>query len=230
MDLKNKLKRIDKSKLSDKVYNELRDLLISGQVTPGERFSLRGLAETTGTSSMPVREAVGRLVAEHALEILPNRAIRVPLMTKSRFLELRTIRIRLEGLAISKAAANRSAAELKKMIEYERLFEFERQKKDPDGRVAVKINRNLHFSIYRSARMPILLKMIESLWLQIGPVLNYDLAMNADRLTNREAQIHHKNMVSAIKIKDAAAAEAALVSDLMSASELILLKKVLSDD
>jgi DNA-binding GntR family transcriptional regulator len=151
-------------------------------------------------------------------------------MTTSRFLELRTIRIRLEGLAISKAALNRSAAELKKMSEYEQLFEIERKKIDPDGRAAVRINKNLHFAIYRSARMPALLKMIESLWLQIGPVLNYDLAMNSDRLMNREAHIHHKNMVSAIKIKDADAAEAALISDLMSASELILKKNVLSED
>lgn len=230
MNLSDKLKKIDKSKLSDKVYEELKDLLIAGQVTPGERFSLRGLADSTGTSSMPVREAVGRLVAEHALEVLPNRAIRVPLMTKSRFLELRTIRISLEGLAISKAAINRSATELKKMGEYEQLFEQERQKQDPDGKTAVKFNKNLHFAIYRASNMPALVKMIEGLWLQIGPVLNYDLAINTDRLTNREAQIHHKNMISAIRKKDPNAAVAALVSDLMSASELILKKNVLADE
>ena len=67
---------------------------------PGQRFTLRGLAAAIGTSAMPVREAVTRLAAEQALEVLPNRAIRVPLMTRERFLELRTIRLQLECLAI----------------------------------------------------------------------------------------------------------------------------------
>ena len=52
---------------------------------PGQRFTLRGLAAAIGTSAMPVREAVTRLAAEQALEVLPNRAIRVPLMTRERF-------------------------------------------------------------------------------------------------------------------------------------------------
>ena len=39
-----------------------------------------------------------------AIEILPKRAVRVPLMTRERFSELRTIRIAVEGLAVSLAA------------------------------------------------------------------------------------------------------------------------------
>ena len=63
---------------------ELRDFLMVGGVQPGEKITLRELTSAFGTSLMPVREAVQRLAAEGALEVLPNRAIRVPLMTRAR--------------------------------------------------------------------------------------------------------------------------------------------------
>lgn len=228
MEMSHKLKKVDRSKLSDRVYTELSSLLISGQLIPGDMFSLRGLADTLGTSAMPVREAVGRLVADRALEILPNRAIRVPLMTVSRFLELRTIRIELEGLATARAALNRSQRQLNRMQDIQIQFEVVRNCPQPNGKAAVRLNKNLHFCVYGAANMPILFDMIKALWLQIGPVLNYDLAVNSESLSNRQAHIHHKNMVQAIKMKQPDLACAALVADLMSASELIMQKHVLS--
>jgi len=43
-------------------------------------------------------------------------------------------------------------------------------------------NKDLHFALYRAARMPTLFGMIESLWLQIGPVLNLDFQAGPDRV------------------------------------------------
>ncbi len=85
--------------LSRDVYTQLRDLLVSGQMMPGEQISLRNIAAALGVSVMPVREAVHRLVAEQALELTPNRALRVPRMSVSQFEEITKIRIELEGLA-----------------------------------------------------------------------------------------------------------------------------------
>ena len=94
--LAEKVARVSRVTLSEVVYRDIRELLLAGQVAPGEKFTLRGLAEAVGTSPMPVREAVGRLSAEGALEILANRAIRVPIMTRERFEELTVIRADIE--------------------------------------------------------------------------------------------------------------------------------------
>jgi len=175
---------------------------------------------------MPVREAVSRLAAEQALEVLPNRAIRVPLMTRTRFLELRTIRIDLEGLAVERAAAVRSDADLARIERDEQAF---RQAcTQADGRQAVRTNKNLHFNLYRAARMPVLMQFIESLWLQIGPVLNYDLLSSRERMAHSQASRHHAALVAAVRAGDGAAARAALTADLVSASEFILARDVLS--
>lgn len=54
-----------------------------------------------GVSVMPVREAVNQLVAEQSLEVMPNRAVRVPVMTQEQFFEIRQIRIGIEGYAVA---------------------------------------------------------------------------------------------------------------------------------
>ncbi len=83
--------------LSANVYDQLRDLVMSGQMMPGEQISLRSAAAALGVSVMPVREAMQRLVAEQALELTPNRALRVPRMTAAQFKEITIIRTNLEA-------------------------------------------------------------------------------------------------------------------------------------
>ena len=69
--------------LGRQVYDILSEMLLSGRLQPDDRMSMRELADRMGVSVMPVREAVSRLVAAGALEVRPNRAIAVPLLTRA---------------------------------------------------------------------------------------------------------------------------------------------------
>jgi DNA-binding GntR family transcriptional regulator len=53
---------------------------------------------------MPVRDAMRRLVAERALEMRPSRTIAIPVLSADQFLEIRAIRLLLEGEAVTRAA------------------------------------------------------------------------------------------------------------------------------
>lgn len=222
MSVVNKVARASRVTLADQVYRDLRELVLAGQVAPGEKFTLRGLAEAIGVSPMPVREAVGRLSAEGALEIMPNRAVRVPLMTRGRFLELRTIRAELEGLAAETATRHATDADIAEITHHHEIFTAESAKDDPDGAVAIRANKDFHFAIYRAARMPRLMQIVENLWLEVGPVLNLDLRANGRRLQEVEAHKHHQRLVSALRRRDPADARAALRADIESASAFIL--------
>ena len=90
--------------LRQQVYNSLREALTSGRFAPGQKVTFRYVAGELGVSLTPVREALRRLVAEGAFEMNPNRSVRVPLMTRDKVIELRDIRMELEGLASGKAA------------------------------------------------------------------------------------------------------------------------------
>src|ERR1700754_5169498 len=91
--------------LRQQVYESLREALTAGRFVPGQKLTFRFVAGSLGVSLTPVREAIRRLVAEGAFEMRPNRSVRVPLMTRDKVLELRDIRMAVEGLATGKAAA-----------------------------------------------------------------------------------------------------------------------------
>ncbi len=83
--------------LSGTAYEALTDLLASGRLAPGDRLSLRHTAAALGVSVMPIREAVSRLVADGALEVAPNRAVRVPMLDAEEFRALAETRMAVEG-------------------------------------------------------------------------------------------------------------------------------------
>jgi len=97
------LGQIESVTIQLQVYNRLREALFTGKLLPGESLTIRNLAAMLGTSPMPVREALQRLVAEHALTQLPNRTFCVTPFTAAMFRELMRVRMAVEGLAANQA-------------------------------------------------------------------------------------------------------------------------------
>jgi DNA-binding GntR family transcriptional regulator len=85
-------------------YRELRAAPMRGELLPATTLTLRALADRLGTSVMPIREAVSRLAAEHAVEPRPNRAIRVPDSSRTEIDHLWRIRLLIESEAAALAA------------------------------------------------------------------------------------------------------------------------------
>ena len=210
--------------LSADVYEQFKELLISGRLTPGEQISLRSMAAALGVSVMPVREAVQRLTAEQALEITPNRTLRVPRMSVSQFREITSIRKNLEGLAAATAAQHLSGDGIRQIVMWHEMFTSEIEKNMPDEARLISLNKELHFSVYRGARMPVMMQLIEALWLRIGPILNYDMRTGPLRVNQRTstALTHHTDLVDSIVRRDAEGARQALESDIQSAADFII--------
>ena len=100
------LSPVGRETLHDRVYAELRRSLIHGMLDAGAMLRIQDLAATLQTSTMPVREALGRLVSEQALEALPNRTVRVPVITRERLDDLARARCLIEGELIALALPN----------------------------------------------------------------------------------------------------------------------------
>jgi len=90
--------------MARRTYRELRAALMGGEFLPATTLTLRALADRLGTSIMPIREAVSRLAAENALELRPNRAIRVPDLSRTENDHLWQIRLLIESEAAAIAA------------------------------------------------------------------------------------------------------------------------------
>ncbi len=198
--------------LRTQVYDSLRDALTAGQFAPGQKLSFRYIASTLGVSLTPVREAIRRLVAEGALEMRPGRSVRVPLMTKAKILELRDIRLALEGLATEKAAAVATRDEVARLRRIAAELVAVRSRGDsPADRLKI---REFHFALYGIARQPILLRAIEGLWLQTGPYMNL---LYPDYVASPLGPERRLRIVAALQAHDAAAARRELEGDIYDA-------------
>ncbi|SFL75831.1 DNA-binding transcriptional regulator, GntR family [Bradyrhizobium sp. NFR13] len=219
---------LDRQTLGERAYAQLADLLISGRLAPGEKLSLRMAAEVLGVSIMPVREAVSRLVADKALEVAANRAVRVPVMSATQFRDLTKVRIAIEGHAAAEAARLRGDSNLASIATAEAAMRAESELKAPDLPRAVELNKTFHFAVYEAAQSPILVEIIRALWLKAGPVINLDLRGNPDRLAKGEAIRFHADVRKAIEIGDAEAAKVGIAADITSAANFILSRGGLS--
>lgn len=201
--------------LNDKVYLELKNSIMTGAFTPGAELTLRAVADALGTSLMPVRDAMRRLVSEHALEMRPSRKIAIPQLTEEKFLELRRIRALLEGEAAALAAERISKKELRAIQAVLKKLEALDTSLQSEFWT---LNMKLHFSVYEAADSALLLSIIESLWLQIGPLLT---RIPLARAVKDAADPHHL-LVRALEAGDAEAARAAIVKDLNESTERVM--------
>lgn len=220
---------LDRQTLGERAYAQLADLLISGRLAPGEKLSLRTAAEVLGVSIMPVREAVSRLVADKALEVAANRAVRVPVMSSVQFRDLTRVRIAIEGHAAAEAARQRHGDDLTAIAAAEAAMRAESEAASPDLARAVELNMKFHFGVYQAAHSPILVEIIRALWLKAGPVINLDLRGNSERLAKGDAIRFHAEVREAIARGDATAARAGITGDIAGAADFILSRGGLAD-
>lgn len=208
---------LDQGNLSARAYASLREGLIAGVFRPGERLVIQDLADRFGTSVTPVREACLRLMSERGLEARSGRFFTVPELTLERYVELRTIRLALEGLAAELAGRNAQPADVKRLTAMQRRFETARR----DGRAdaALMLNREFHFGVYRLSRMEMLVGQIESLWIGMGPILK---VYHEDITTEYLEADEHSRLIDALQRHDGAAARQALERDLIRGGQGIL--------
>ncbi|GGM29183.1 GntR family transcriptional regulator [Pseudomonas asuensis] len=213
-----KIQPLDQGNLSVRTYFAIRESLIAGNFKPGERLVMQELADSLGTSVTPVREACLRLVAERGLELRSGRFATVPELTMERYMEVRTIRIALEGLAAELATAHVTEDDLKKLEELH--VQFERADRESDGLNAMRFNREFHFTVYRLSGMDMLVAQIESLWVSMGPILN--LFYSEGGHENYLGADEHQVLIAALREKKPAKARKAMAEDIIRGGESII--------
>lgn len=207
---------IGNGSLHDEIYRAMRAALVAGDLVPGQVFPIRMLAERFGTSLVPVRDALKRLVAERALAMQPNRTVCVPLMTRRRFQELLQARLSLEAMLVQMAASRIRDREI---LELEAVNE---EMQEAVGRDEVKAylsaNNRFHFLLYGAAGSTVILPIVESLWMQAGPFLNGVFTSRGIR----NARDNHAEVLKALRRRDPRSAAAAVHADLADAADVIL--------
>jgi len=98
--------------LSARVYSQIKNLILSNEVMPGQKLHHQQLSERLGVSRTPVREALTRLVQEGYVSLLPNRGFTCKEIRMQEAEELYDLREAMEAFAVEKATAHLTQAAL----------------------------------------------------------------------------------------------------------------------
>jgi DNA-binding GntR family transcriptional regulator len=202
--------------IQDGVLEKLRRGLMVGAFIPGQVISIRRLASLVGTSPMPVREALSQLLAANALEELPNRSVRVPVLSPSRLQELFAVREAIECMAARRACDHVTPALIKslKQINKELIASIHAR----SFHETLDANQRFHFTLYGAAQSEVLTPFIESLWLQCGPTLYFSLGSPNTPWTASE----HNKIIAGLTKRDSGLVSNAVARDIRSTAVHIL--------
>ncbi|SCY94171.1 GntR family transcriptional regulator [Microvirga guangxiensis] len=216
--------RSRKLSLTETAYQALRARVLSGELRPSAEFSEAELADELSMSKTPVREALGRLVAEGLIEAFPRRGYRVTPITVKDINDLFAIRAMTEGTAASMAALNLTPADL------DRLEAMAEARYDPSQGESVqsfvKANRDFHIAIAEGANNPRLLAMV-SAFLDECTRLFYLGALSRD--VNPETSDDHRHIVEVLRLRDPEQARSAMVQHSERTQQGILRALISSD-
>jgi DNA-binding GntR family transcriptional regulator len=187
--------------ISDQIYEVLKEHILLGKITPGERIVESNIAETLQTSRTPVREAFQRLVQDGLAERLLQGGVRVIVITPQMIKEVYGIRAVLEVYAAELACDNIDAEtllKLKEMARQARKLLSSSEANRPEGWIELwRINTSFHETICRAAGSEYLLKVLSQL---------KDLVMRFRFLSLRKTRIRawdqHELLIKYLECKD----------------------------
>jgi len=206
---------LSRDTLQERVYRQVSDLILDGEIAPGQMVTIQSLAEAFGVSAMPVREALKRLTAASALTLVTGRSMGIPRLSLDRLADLRRVRLAIEGLAAEWAARSIKSDELTQLRrQSDRL---DRALAHENAREYLRSNRAFHFIVYNATRSAALVALIDTLWLQISPYFN--LLHGSGNYVS--ANTRHQAMLEALAVRDGKGASKALRADIDDAYHVL---------
>lgn len=208
--------RVHRGTMQDDVYRQARELILNGELAPGQSITIQWLADAFGVSAMPVREAILRLTAERALTVVAGRSLGIPPLTRDRLADLTRTRLAIEALAVTWAVPNMDPDLLGRL--HALIVEMDNIKPDQQARkVYLRANREFHFAIYQAGGSDAMLGIIENLWLQISPYFNLLQERGTFVVSNR----YHRALVAALTARNGDDAALAIQADIGDAASVL---------
>ncbi|MDO6586216.1 GntR family transcriptional regulator [Salipiger sp. 1_MG-2023] len=189
------------------VYRRLRDMILFGELEPGQPVTIQGLVEHMQVGMTPVREALRRLTAAGALEFQGNRRIIVPVLDASAIEELTLARIALEPQLARRAAQRCDADGVARLSATDARLDAAIARGDVRGYLVE--NHQFHAEMNAIASAPILTDLVEGLWLRFGP----SLRVVCGQFGTRNLPDQHKAILAALDARDPEAAAQAMRAD-----------------
>ncbi|SIN75472.1 transcriptional regulator, GntR family [Acetomicrobium flavidum] len=211
--------------IRDLVLERLREAILNKKLKPGDRIVESELAQALNVSRTPVREALRVLEAEGLLKRAPRKGLFVKGIMIEDVVEIYSIRIALETLAVSKAVNSISLPEINRLKSL-----VEQMKEYTDSRQSEKlfsVCQEFNDILIRACRMPRLIKLVKV-------YMEYLEDFRAISMAKHERQVaalkEHEDILQAVIDRDPQKAERAVRKHLQGALESFLKEEGLYEE
>ena len=206
-----------KRSLSEQVFDRLRGAIIRGDISSEGRLVESRIAELLGISRTPVREALFKLEKEGLIKRLPGGGFSVVDLTEEELEETFGIRSVLESYAARLGAIKYKEGELEPLEE--KVREFQYQLDNGNMEQLLSINTQFHDMLYALSRSPRLIRMINELRDQI---FRFRKIILRKRETAIISNNDHREMIEAMKKRDADRVESLVRDHILRGRELVM--------
>jgi DNA-binding GntR family transcriptional regulator len=217
--------------LVDDLASQIQARMVTGEIPVGSWLRQERLAAEYGVSRTPIREAIRKLQASGAVEMVPHRGALVRGPSLRDILESYMVRAELEGFAAELAAPMLNEERLQTLRRAETMFEEAAQRfaqLDRDARTAtaardawIAANDSFHLAVQAAANNDRLLRSIADLHtsfprsLTSGPLI-------ADPGLLEENVAAHRRIAVALEEHDPAEARRAMREHVLRAGDLVV--------
>ncbi|WP_084609115.1 MULTISPECIES: GntR family transcriptional regulator [Thermocrispum] len=189
--------------LADQVFALLRGWIINGELLPGDRLRIRDLADRVGTSVMPVREAVRRLVESGLAVHEPYKGATVRELDVTELEHAYDVRILLEGECARLGTRAAPLVVADRMQEHWELLE--QAARNDDVTEALHQDELLLGALYEASGNTVLVDLIRGLWDRCRPY-KVVWASKASEKGNVSLWHYKPDLIEAVRNRDSDAA------------------------
>ena len=201
---------IRRQSLHEQVTERVRDMIIEGELAPGERINEAGLVERLGVSRTPLREALRTLAAENLIDTRPSRGSVVRRLTPDDVHAMLQVLAELEALGGRLTCASASDATIDAILAlHDQMMHHYRER---DRLAYYKANQAIHTAIAAASGNPVLQEMQGSIQSRLKRIrfIGND---TPDNWANAVAE--HEEMAEALRARDGDRLGAVLAAHLM---------------
>jgi DNA-binding GntR family transcriptional regulator len=199
---------------SEYVYQTLREAILNGLLGPGTMLNQAEIAEKFRISRMPVRDALKMLAQEGLVRLVLHHGARVTHFSDRDIQETYAIRKILEGYAVREAIPHINKAVISHLEKINRAIEQNSRKGKVDA--MIKENEQFHLLLYEGCRNKKLLELLKNLWSSYPKRIFWQIQGRANQVVHQ-----HKEILAAVKAKDAIRAQKLVQEHLILAQEVL---------
>lgn len=200
--------------LRGKVFEKLRNDILRGKYKKGDELVECTIGKEMGVSRTPVREAIRQLELEGLIQLIPNKGAFVTGISSKDVMDMYLIRAKLEGLCAAMAAEHITEEQLEKMEETILLSDFHVEKGNFEQ--VCQQDGEFHKLLYEASGSRILAHTLLDFHQYLQRVR---MASVRQRKRTQPSTREHKEILEAIRKKDASAADRAAYQHIVNTIE-----------